>query len=78
MKEWKITFIDQKGVQESLPLASDQRPTEEEAARLIRSHLFPIMDKVDLNDFQDRTHAPTAKWLDEQSGVRITDISEVA
>ncbi|WP_433885020.1 hypothetical protein [Pseudomonas vranovensis] len=76
MKAWVITFVDQKGERTSLPLAAEHEPTEEEAARLIRTHLFPVMDELDLNDFQDRAESPTARWLKEHSGVEITAITE--
>ncbi|NBA93924.1 hypothetical protein [Pseudomonas sp. R5(2019)] len=77
MKNWDISFVDQKGESRHLPLVSEQRPTVEEAARLIRSSLFPVIGDVDLNDFQDRVPSPTAKWLKEQNGVEITEITEV-
>ncbi len=76
MKAWEVIFADQKGEPTSLLLRADQRPSEEDAARAIRSHLFPVMDELDLNDFQDRTPSPTARWLKEQSGVTITSIQE--
>ena len=76
MKEWEVIFADQKGVLTTLTLCGDQCPSEEEAARAIRSHLFPVMDELDLNDFQDRAVSPTARWLKEQSGVTITSIHE--
>ncbi|MEN5038199.1 hypothetical protein [Pseudomonas sp. TWI929] len=76
MKEWEVIFADQKGVLTTLSLHGDQRPSEEDAARAIRSHLFPVMDELDLNDFQDRTISPTARWLKEHSGVTITSIHE--
>ncbi len=76
MKEWEITFVDQKGERTSLLLACENRPSIEDAARRVRGHLFPIMDELDLNDFQDRADCPTAKWLKEQNGVEITNIAE--
>ncbi|MBK5002530.1 hypothetical protein IAE37_004806 [Pseudomonas sp. S31] len=76
MKAWEVIFADQKGEPTSLLLQADQRPSEEDAARAIRSHLFPVMDELDLNDFQDRTPSPTARWLKEQNGVTITSIQE--
>ncbi|QBF27885.1 hypothetical protein EXN22_20175 [Pseudomonas tructae] len=76
MKDWVITFVDQKGECTTLPLTAELEPSIEEAARLIRSHLFPVMDELDLNDFQDRASSPTAKWLKEQSGVEITAITQ--
>lgn len=77
MKDWDITFVDQKGEPTSLHYSGEQQPTIEEAARLVRSHLFPVMDELDLNDFQDRASMPTAKWLKEHGGVEITEITEV-
>ncbi|MFJ3449231.1 hypothetical protein ACIPM0_13520 [Pseudomonas sichuanensis] len=76
MKEWEVRFADQKGEPQSLLLTAEQRPSEEDAARAIRSRLFPLMDELDLNDFQDRSFSPTARWLKEQSGVTITAIQE--
>ncbi|MNM85456.1 hypothetical protein D3C81_975710 [compost metagenome] len=74
MKEWEVIFADQKGELTTLQLYSELCPSEEDAARAIRSHLFPVMDELDLNDFQDRSHSPTARWLKEQSGVTISEI----
>ncbi|WP_296264456.1 hypothetical protein ACSMEV_10135 [Pseudomonas sp. MLB6B] len=76
MKKWDIIFADQKGELTTLQLTADQRPGEEEAARAIRSSLFPVMDELDLNDFQDRSVSPTARWLKEHSGVTIAEIVE--
>lgn len=58
MKEWEVTFVDQNGVQSSLLYNGDQRPSDEQAARLIRSHLFPVIDELDLNDFGTAVHSP--------------------
>jgi len=76
MKDWVITFVDQKGERTSLPFTAELEPSIEEAARLIRTHLFPVMDELDLTDFEGRTPSPTAKWLKEQNGVEITAITE--
>ncbi|ATP43854.1 hypothetical protein V7V80_17315 [Pseudomonas kermanshahensis] len=76
MKEWEVIFADQKGEPTSLRLRAEHCPSEEDAARAIRSHLFPVMDELDLNDFQDRAPSPTARWLKEQNGVTITRIQE--
>ncbi|MBD1550602.1 hypothetical protein [Pseudomonas typographi] len=78
MKQWEVTFVDQNGVPTRLPILSEHCPSDEEAARLIRAHLFPVIDKVDLNDFQGRASSPTAKWLEEQNGVKITAITPLA
>lgn len=76
MKEWEITFVDQKGECSALILTSATRPTVEEAALYIRGRLFPLLDELDLNDFQDRVDCPTAKLLKEKGGVEITEIRE--
>ena len=77
MKVWEITYTDKSGAPACLQTTADQQPTYEEAARLIRSHLFPVIDEIDLNDYQDRTAAPTGTWLEENSGVKILSIVEV-
>ncbi|HDS1737225.1 hypothetical protein [Pseudomonas sp. BP8] len=77
MKEWEVIFADQKGEPTTLLLTADQRPSKEDAARAIRTKLFPLMDELDLNNFQDRIESPTVHWLKEQSGVTITDIREL-
>ena len=77
MKEWEVRFADQKGEPQTLLLNAEERPSEEDAARAIRSRLFPLMDELDLNDFQDRSFSPTARWLKEQSGVTITTIRQL-
>jgi len=77
MKEWEVRFADQKGEPQTLLLNAEERPSEEDAARAIRSRLFPLMDELDLNDFQDRSFSPTARWLKEQSGVTITAIRQL-
>ncbi|MDD1014884.1 hypothetical protein [Pseudomonas rubra] len=76
MKDWVVTFVDQKGERTTLPLTAEFEPSLEEAARLIRSHLYPVLGELDLNDFQDRETSPTAKWLKEQNGVEITAITQ--
>ncbi|MDR6714665.1 hypothetical protein J2W83_004301 [Pseudomonas hunanensis] len=77
MKEWEVIFADQKGEPTTLLLTAEQCPSKEDAARAIRTKLFPLMDELDLNDFQDRIESPTVHWLKEQSGVTITDIREL-
>ncbi|MDD0975372.1 hypothetical protein [Pseudomonas fontis] len=76
MKAWEITFVDQNGERMSLPYACEHKPSVEQAARLIRTRLYPVMDELDLTDFQDRVSSPTAEWLKKESGVEITAINE--
>ena len=76
MKAWEVTFVDQKGECTSLTLVCDHQPSVEEAASHVRTHLYPLMDELDLNDFQDRVSCPIAEWLKKESGVEITAIRE--
>ncbi|MCS5515973.1 hypothetical protein KH389_19610 [Pseudomonas qingdaonensis] len=76
MKAWVITFVDQKGERTSLSFDAEQQPSIEEAARVIRAHLYPVVDKADLNDFEGRVSMPTAEWLKQDSGVEIKEIKE--
>lgn len=39
MKEWEVIFADQKGEPSALLLHAEHCPSEEDAARAIRSHL---------------------------------------
>ena len=76
MKAWVITFVDQKGERTSLSFDAEQQASIEEAARVIRAHLYPVVDKADLNDFEGRVSMPTAEWLKQDSGVEIKEIKE--
>jgi hypothetical protein len=78
MKQWTISYLDKDGVQQSLDMESEQRPSEEEAARRLRPHLFPVADALDLNDLEGRTAEPTAKSLKDQNSVEILSIKEVS
>lgn len=76
MKQWTISYLDKDGVQQSLELDSEQRPSEEEVARRLRPILFPIADELGLNDLEGRTAEPTVKSLKEQHAVNIISIKE--
>jgi hypothetical protein len=78
MKLWEITYTDKSGAPAILQTNAYQQPSHEEAARLIRSHLFPVMDEIDLNDYQGKTVSPTETWLEENSGVKILSIVAAA
>lgn len=45
MKAWEVIFADQKGEPSTMTLRAEHCPSEEDAARAIRSHLFPVMDE---------------------------------
>ncbi len=76
MKEWDIIFADKTGKLTTLLYCSDEQPTQEEAARYIRAQLLPVVNELDLNDFQDRSVAPTARELKDHSSITITEIVE--
>ena len=76
MKQWTISYLDKDGVQQSLDLDSEQRPSEEEVARRLRPMLFPVADELDMNDLEGRTAEPTVKSLKDQNAVQIISITE--
>ncbi|SEJ79400.1 MULTISPECIES: hypothetical protein [unclassified Pseudomonas] len=78
MKVWTISFQDKDGVQQTHDLESEQRPSEEEAARYLRPILFPVVSELDLNDLDGRSNAPTAEVLKEQNAVQIISIVEAS
>jgi hypothetical protein len=78
MKVWTISFQDKDGVQQTLDLECEHRPSEEEAAQRLRPHLFPVTEDLDLNDLDGRTQEPTVKTLKEQNAVQIISIVEAS
>jgi hypothetical protein len=76
MKQWTIAYLDKDGVQQSLDLDCEQRPSEEQVARRLRPMLFPVADELDLNDLEGRTAEPTVKSLKDQNSVQIISITE--
>ena len=58
MKEWEVIFADQKGAPTSIVLQAEHRPSEEDAARAIRTRLFPVMDELDLRKRSSGTIPP--------------------
>ena len=78
MKVWTISFLDKDGVQQTLDLESDHRPSDEEAAQRIRPILFPVASDLDLIDLDGRTAEPTVKTLKEQNAVQIISIVEAS
>lgn len=78
MKQWTISYLDKDGVQQSLDLESEQRPSEEEVARRLRPILFPVADELDMNDLEGRTAEPTVKSLKDQNSVEIISIKEAS
>lgn len=76
MKHWTISYLDKDGVQQSLVLDSEQRPSEEEVALQLRPKLFPVATELDMNDLEGRTAEPTVKTLKDQNSVQIISIAE--
>lgn len=77
MKQWAISYLDKDGVQQRVDVDFQDRPSEEEVARLLRKDLFPVTDELDLNDLEGRTDEPTVKTLKAQNSVQIISITEV-
>lgn len=75
MKAWLITYIDRTGVESTLTAEFDRQPTLEDAAHLLRSRRLPIVDKLDLNDFDGRVVDPTVKELKEHNSIEILSIT---
>ncbi|BAP44408.1 hypothetical protein NJC40_20400 [Pseudomonas sp. 21LCFQ02] len=78
MKLWAVSYLDKDGVQQRLEIDSQQCPTHEEAARLLRPKLFPVAGELDLNDLEGRASEPTVKTLREQNSVQILSITELS
>lgn len=78
MKQWTISYLDKDGVQQSLDLDAEQRPSEEEVAQRLRPILFPVADELDLNDLEGRTAEPTVKSLKDHNAVEIISITEAS
>ena len=77
MKQWAISYLDKDGVQQRVDIDFQDRPSEEEVARLLRKDLFPVTGELNLNDLEGRTHEPTVKTLKDQNSVQIISITEV-
>ena len=77
MKQWAISYLDKDGVQQRVDIDFQDRPSEEEVARLLRKDLFPVTDELNLNDLEGRTEEPTVKTLKDQNSVQIISITEV-
>lgn len=77
MKQWAISYLDKDGVQQRVDIDFQDRPSEEEVARLLRKDLFPVTDELNLNDLEGRTAEPTVKTLKDQNSVQIISITEV-
>ncbi|MDE1164182.1 MAG: hypothetical protein PW845_02085 [Pseudomonas sp.] len=77
MKKWEIAFVDEHGDLLKLLVESEQRPSDEEAAKHVRSHYRPVLDKADLNDFENRTEQPTAKVLKDMNAMEVRSVTPV-
>jgi hypothetical protein len=76
MKQWTITYLDKDGVRQSLEFGSEQRPDLETAADYLREVLYPVVDKLDLNDLDGRAPEPTVKSLKVLNSVQIISVTE--
>ncbi|EGH43236.1 hypothetical protein GE543_13195 [Pseudomonas sp. SZ57] len=78
MKQWAIVYLDKDGVQQRREAGFDERPSDEQVARLLRKDLYPVTDELNLNDLDGRTDDPTVKTLKDHNSVQIISITEVA
>jgi len=78
MKQWAISYLDKDGVQQRHEVEYQERPSEEEAAQLLRKNLFPVTGELDLNDLDGRTSEPTVKTLKDHNSVQIVSITETS
>ncbi|MBN2990087.1 hypothetical protein JWR97_00090 [Pseudomonas cedrina subsp. fulgida] len=78
MQTWQITFVDDHGEQSVELFDSEQKPTLEEAAHMIRGKRVPVAAVLDLNDLEGRKPEPTVKILKDQNSIQIIDISPAA
>ncbi|QHF04123.1 hypothetical protein N015_17600 [Pseudomonas asturiensis] len=78
MKQWAILYLDKDGVQQRREVQWQERPSDEDAARLLRKDLYPVTDELDLNDLEGRTDQPTVKTLKDHNSVQIICITEMS
>ncbi|WP_296248417.1 hypothetical protein [Pseudomonas sp. UBA4194] len=78
MKEWKISFVNKDGVLDSMTISAENCPTIEDAAKLVRSKLYPVAAELDDVTLPDKVASPAVKSLKSQHSVEITAITEVA
>lgn len=78
MKKWQIAFIDEHGQPLNLQVDADQRPDQEEAARHVRAYYRPVLEKADLNDFDNRAAQPAVKALKDMNAMEIISVTEIA
>jgi hypothetical protein len=78
MQTWKITFVDDHGVQSVEQFVCNQKPSLEDAAHMIRAKLLPVAAELDLNDLEGRTDEPTVKSLKTQNSIQILSITPVS
>ena len=78
MKKWQIAFIDEHGQKLNLEIDAEQCPDKEEAARHVRAYYRPVLEKADLNDFDNRAAEPAAKALKELNAMEIVSVTQVA
>ncbi len=78
MQKWQVTFVDDHGVRAVEQFDFEQKPSTEDAAKMVRARLVPIAAKLDLNDLEGRTDEPTVKNLKNQNSIQILDITPVS
>ena len=76
MQKWKVTFVDDHQEQMEEVFESEERPSHEQAAKLIRARRLPVVAVLDLNDMEGLTEDPTVKSLKTQNSIEILDVTK--
>ncbi|KAB0494691.1 hypothetical protein [Pseudomonas vancouverensis] len=77
MQKWKVTFVDDHGVTKAEDFECDECPDKDRAAELIKSRLFPVAAKLDLNDLEGRTRNASVKELKTQYSIQILGVTPI-
>lgn len=77
MQKWKITFVDDHGETVDEVFECVECPDKEEAAKLIKARLLPVVAELDMNDLEGRTADASVKSLKAQNSIQILGITPV-
>ncbi|MHA3739283.1 hypothetical protein ACXR0M_26930 [Pseudomonas sp. Eth.TT006] len=77
MQKWKVTFVDDHGEIVDEVFECTARPSDDEAARLIKERLLPVAAKLDLNDLEGRAPDAGVKSLETQNSIKIRSITPI-
>ncbi|MHA6577001.1 hypothetical protein [Pseudomonas sp. ATCC PTA-122608] len=78
MPKWNVSFTDDHGESVVEQFECEQKPTLEEAARLVRARVSPVLKELDLNDLEGRIAEPTVKILKDQNSIKDLKVDPAA